>query len=260
MAPYRFFLEGQVLGHGTLGPFALRLAPDDMRHAAVLRLEAGERLAVVDAVGDCFECEVVRFSPGTLEVRIVRCSTAPGASPVVALAQGIAKGDKMDQVVRQATELGVSAFLPFTSERSVVRLAPEKAAARTERWRAVAKSAAMQSGQGRIPEVAEPKTLKELAAFTAQATAVLVFWEEAHTGSIAAVLDKALAALRVEPADARVVAVVGPEGGLGEGEVSLLLRANPRAGLVSLGPSILRTETAGVVASALTLYELGGLR
>ena len=93
------------------------------------------------------------------------------------------------------------------------------------------------------------------------ATAVLVCWEEAPSAArLGEALRSALAATETRvPADARVAVVVGPEGGLAPDEVDALLACNPRASLVSLGPSILRTETAGVVAPALVLYELGGL-
>ena len=131
-----------------------------------------------------------------------------------------------------------------------------KGAAKAERWRAIAKSAAMQSGQPAVPEVREPAGLGETCALLETAAAVLVCWEEAPSASrLDVALDRALGG---GPAaqGARVVVVVGPEGGLTEREVEVLSACNPRAALVSLGPSILRTETAGIVAPALVLYEL----
>lgn len=256
----RFFLENQVLAAETEAVFPLRLATDDAKHAKVLRLAAGEHVAVIDAASDYFECEIVDFSDGLPLVSIARHEEAVEEGPRVMLLQGLAKGDKMETVIRHATEVGVAAFVPLACRRSVVKLDGKKAAAKTGRWLAIAKSAAMQSGQARIPEVSEPMAVGEAASMLAEATAVLVCWEEAPgSASLREAIQGALAATRTPAADARIAVVVGPEGGLAEEEVRALLASNPRARLVTLGPSILRTETAGIVAPALALYELGGM-
>ncbi len=256
----RFFLEQQVIAEEEAPVFPLRVAPDDARHAKVLRLAVGEHVAVVDADRDYFECEIVSFDDVVPLVRIARHLDAPEEGPMVMLCQGLAKGDKMDDVVRHATEVGVSAFVPLVCERSVVKLDAKKAAARTDRWRSIAKSAAMQAGREMIPEVSEPATVTECAQMLGGATAVLVCWEEApESCRMADAIHGALLDTRTPAADARIAVIVGPEGGLSQREVDRLLASNDHAALVTLGPSILRTETAGVVAPALALYELGGL-
>ena len=209
MSLQHFYLHDQVLADEGAPTFPLRLSPDDAKHARVLRLAPGEHIAVVDAAQDYFECEIAAFDDAVPVVRIAQ-RLDDEERPLVMLVQGLAKGDKMETVIRHATELGVSAFVPMSCERSIVRLDARKAAARTQRWRAIAKSAAMQSGQRACPEVGEPMAL-----------------------------------------------AVGPEGGLSRSEADALLACNPRASLVSLGSSILRTETAGIVAPALVLHELG---
>lgn len=254
----RFFLENQVLAAETEAVFPLRLEADDAKHARVLRLAAGEHIAVIDADQDYFECEIVDFADELPLVSIARHEDAREAGPQVILLQGLAKGDKMETVIRHATELGVSAFVPMSCERSIVRLDAKKAAARTQRWRAIAKSAAMQSGQRACPEVGEPMALADVCAFLAHATAVLVCWEEAPLDArIEKALERGLRLDRALPENARIAVVVGPEGGLSRSEADALLACNPRASLVSLGSSILRTETAGIVAPALVLHELG---
>ncbi len=253
----RFFLEDQVLAQETEPVFPLRLAPDDVKHARALRLAPGERIAVVDAAQDYFECSVDGFADGRLTVAIARHVGAPKRRAHITVLQGLAKGEKMDAVIRQGTELGVSEFIPLVCERSVVQLDEKRAAKKVERWRAVAKSASMQSGQPRIPQVQKPQTVQEACAHLADATAVLIFWEEAPASAkLASALADALCAAGAVPEEADVAVVIGPEGGLAEGEVRALAACNPRAHLVSLGDSILRTETAGVVAPALVMHEL----
>lgn len=255
-----FYLDDQVIGAEEGAAFPLRLSSGDAKHARVLRLSPGEHLAVVDAAQDYFECEIVDFSDEIPLVRIARHLDGSEDGPTVVLVQGLAKGDKMDTVIRHATELGVSAFVPLVCERSVVKLDERKAAARTERWRTIAKSAAMQSGQRAVPEVSEPVRIADACALLSEATAVLVCWEEAPTAArMADAIAAGCDALLTPRIDARVAVVVGPEGGFSPAEVDALLASSDRAALVSLGPSILRTETAGIVASALALYELGGL-
>lgn len=253
----RFFLEDQVLAQEAEPVFPLRLAPDDMKHARALRLAPGEHIAVVDAAQDYFECRVEDSTDGRLTVAIARHEGAPKRRARITVLQGLAKGEKMDAVIRQGTELGVSEFVPLACERSVVQLDEKRAAKKAERWRAVAKSAAMQSGQPRIPQVRGPQTVQEACGRLADATAVLIFWEEAPASAkLAGALSDALTAAGTAPEEAHVIVVIGPEGGLAEGEVRALAACNPRAHLVSLGDSILRTETAGVVAPALVMHEL----
>lgn len=251
-----FFLENQVLSEESVEVFELRLSADDLKHACVMRLKSGEHLAVIDAVSDYFECCVETCDKLGLYVRITQHLEAP-ERPSVLLAQGMAKGDKMDMIIRHATELGIAGFIPLICERSVVKLDQKKTANRMKRWQTIAKSAAMQSGQSRIPELVEPCSLQDLMPCIQGATAVLICWEEAPlTKTISQALLSAKRTLRQDARDARIVVIVGPEGGLSEHEVASLLESHDRASLVSLGPSILRTETAGIVAPALVLYEL----
>lgn len=259
MSLHHFFLDDQAIGCETEPCFPLRLSADDLKHARVLRLAPGEHIGVVDAARDYFECEIVSVDDG-ITVRIAQKLDAPDASPTVVLAQGLAKGDKMDDIVRHATEVGIGAFVPLACSRSVVKLDAKKAAAKTKRWQAIARSAAMQAGRTTVPEVSEPVGIAQAAELFSEATAVLVCWEECPaTSTIASALSRAFDECVVRDArDARIVVVVGPEGGLSSDEVDILT-AGKRAWPVTLGPSILRTETAGVVAPALVLYECGGM-
>ncbi len=251
-----FFLEDQVLAQETQPSFELRLSSDDLKHVRALRLKPGEHIAVVDAASDYFECEVCSVDKTSIRVQRAQHLEAQ-IRPSVVLAQGLAKADKMDTIIRHATELGVSAFVPLLCERSIVKLDEKKTASRMHRWEILAKSAAMQSGQARIPEILEPASIDSLTQLFSGATAVLVCWEEADlTQTLSQALSCALAQTGQLPQDARVLVVVGPEGGLSQGEVSHLLSSHPRSYAITLGPTILRTETAGIVAPALVFYEL----
>lgn len=252
-----FFLDDQVLEHETAAEFPLRMSRDDAKHARVLRLSAGEHIAVVDAAQDYFECEIVSFDDAIPLVRIAQRFEDDERNASVVLVQGLAKGDKMDMVIRHATEVGVAGFVPLMCERSIVKLDEKRVASRIERWGTIAKSAAMQSGQRFVPEVSAPLNVGEVCAMLRNATAVLVCWEEApQTATLEDALSSALAYTQTPAADARVAVIVGPEGGLSQHEVDVLLACNPCSSLVTLGPSILRTETAGIVAPALVLHVL----
>lgn len=259
MALHQFFLSEQVLADEHDAEFLLALCEEDFKHASVLRLRSGEHLAVVDASGHYYECEIVRFEDDKLCVRIASRLQPKQVSSRVMLVQGLAKGDKMSELIRHATEIGVNEFYPFEAARSVTKLTKEKAQTKTERWQSVARSAAMQSGQLEIPTVHNPCAISDLKQKLTTVSALLICWEEAKPQNLGGALHDALTLQNIDSDLARIAVVVGPEGGMTAEEVDILQTITPYAYQVSLGPSILRTETAGVVASALALYELGRL-
>ena len=277
MSLHHFFLESQVLAmQNTQEPeFVLDLSRDDLAHAKVLRLKRGEHICVVDASCDYFECEIISFEK-SLRVRIAQKLHAPSALANVWLVQGLPKAAKFDDILRHGTEIGLSGFIPFQSERSVVKINKEKCNAKMLRWKSIVKSAAMQSGRVDLPEVEDVCDLDSLCIRLREFDVVVVCWEEcdcanfADGGSSDSCLKKGstmASALHVRLAkenllarDAKVCVVVGPEGGFSASEVAAMSSANINCELVSLGPAILRCETAALVASSLCLYELGALQ
>lgn len=253
----RFFLAEQVLSDEEGRAFALRLADDDLRHVRALRLAPGERIAVIDGASDYFECMIEGVEGEDVRVSIAGRASETPDRPRIALFQALPKQSKLDEVVRHATEVGVDAFHPFSSRRCVMRLDGAKADKRVERWRAIAKSAAMQAGRDSIPSVNPVATFEEALVALASFDAVLVFWEEAE--GCQSLHDRLWPLIEAGEQPASIAIVIGSEGGFEREEVERLAAASLTGWVLSLGDTILRTETAGIVAPALVAYELGGL-
>jgi 16S rRNA (uracil1498-N3)-methyltransferase len=250
MSAHRFFLTGPLPGD-PLGLLALSAA--DVHHAVdVLRLRVGEQIDVVDTDSRVWRVAVTHASADGVRGDVVR-AVASGAAPRVTLFQGVAKGEKMDAIVRQATEVGAEAIVPILTSRSVVQLDARKRADRGERWRRIAEAAAKQSKRTSVPRIADPVTLKEASGELARFDGVVVLWEECEGGPS---IDGAVRRCATAPGS-RIALVVGPEGGLSAEEVADL--RDMGAACATLGPTILRTETAAVVALSLAIFALGGL-
>ena len=220
---------------------------DETSHylVTVLRLECNAEIELFDGSGRSFLGRLVALDPATVIIeRELETSTESPCS--ITLYQAIAKADHFDLVVEKATELGVHAVVPIETARTVVRLDASKAAKRLARWERIAESAARQSGRSAIPDIRAPLSLEE-AMRLPRHPLELLFHADGGRRSLSDLV----------PGDAGEVALwVGPEGGFEDDEVT---RLKARASLVSLGPRILRSETAGIVAVALVQLLTGGL-
>lgn len=209
----------------------------------MLRKRSGDPIVVVDSAGSVFEA-AVDADDGAF-ARLAGLMATPAEPRVaVTLAQAIPKGHKMDEVVEKTTQLGVAAIVPVRSHR-VIGL--ETSPGKLERWRRIAGSAAAQSGRARVPEVAEIHTWERLIATFPQYDA----WEGVEPLPLRERLGALLGAAQ------RVLVAIGPEGGFSHDEAAAATSAGAHA--IALGPRILRTETAGLVALAAILYERGEL-
>jgi 16S rRNA (uracil1498-N3)-methyltransferase len=253
MTLHRFFLDSD-LGAMAAEGVELALSEADRHHLArVLRLVPGDRVVVADPRGIEAEATLVQVSAE----RVVADVDAPMARPNrprIVLAPGLARRERMEFTVQKCTELGVDEIWPVIAERCVVRMDEDRAGRRTERWRRIAEEAAKQSQRADVPTIREPLTLAALAAEAGRFDVVLVCWEERSSGGLG--IGGALEAAGAT-AETTVLVVIGPEGGLTESEVATLEAAGGVA--VTLGETVLRTETAAVVAVALVAYELGAL-
>jgi len=221
----------------------------------VLRVTVGERIVLLDDTG--WACTVLlrqvtaRGAIGEIEARW-QPQTEPSAQVVVC--QALPKGRRFEWVLQKGTELGVTRFVPMHTAHSVVRPSSSEGAARLERWRAIVREAAEQSGRARLPQVQAPVSFEEACAPVGADTRVLSLMPClcASSRPLREVMEE-----RSQSAWDKVRIFVGPEGDFAPEEVA---RASATgAHLVSLGPRTLRTETAALVAISAVLYALGEL-
>lgn len=252
MSAHRFFLAGPM--PQASGEVLLPLSTADVHHAvAVLRIGPGELIEVVDPTAHAGW--IVRVDSATRDgVSGEITGALEMVSPLhVTLVQGVAKGEKMDTIIRQAVEIGAAEIVPALTSRTVVRLEAQKRASRGDRWRRVAKGAAEQSRRASVPTVHDPAPLSEVLGLLDDYDVIFVLWEDAADQPG---LSSALTSLGRD-FSGRLALVIGPEGGLSEDEAAVL--AGVGGTPVTLGSGILRTETAAVTALAITMDRLGGL-
>lgn len=222
----------------------------ESRHLTrALRLRPGDTVIASDGAGHDYTVRldsVGARATGTVLDVAARGSESPLA---ITLLQAVPKGDKMETIVRAATELGAARVQPVVTSRTVVRLGAAAAASRAERWRRVAREAAKQCGRAIVPEVAAPAPLAACLPTARDHELAVCLWEGAAP-ALASVLERA-GPLR------RVAVLVGPEGGLDAAEVDAAAREGWR--VASLGPRILRTETAGPAMVAILQTRFGDL-
>ena len=217
------------------------------RHAVtVLRLQAGDTLNLFNGAGGEYRASLVAVSKREARVRLLEFHAAERESPLdITLALGISAGERMDYSLQKATELGVSAIQPLATERSVVKLAGERADKRQQHWQHVVIAACEQCGRNRVPVVAPVQKLVAYLAVVDHNKRRLLLSPDAATPL-----------KRVPPATS-VVLLIGAEGGLAPAEYQAA-QANGFEP-VNLGPRILRTETAPVAALAVLQAMWGDL-
>jgi 16S rRNA (uracil1498-N3)-methyltransferase len=239
MPARRFFVENTH----AVGDVVELSGSDAHKVARVLRLRTGDRIDVVDSSAQTFDASLI-VQDGAVRATLDAVRSAQSTNePRIDVAQGIPKGSKMDYVVEKLTELGVSTIVPVATERSIVR---EAGAPKLERWRRLAQAAAQQSGRDTIPAIEEPLDLDRLIERFTGYDVVLFPWELASGEPLRETLPSLVAGAQ------RVLIVIGPEGGFSHAEAERAAAAG--AHQISLGTSILRTETAALVMVAILRY------
>ena len=217
----------------------LELQKDAARHIMVLRLSAGDTLTLFNGLGGEYQARITRIDRQRVTAEIVSHSSREAELPYrITLAQGIPEASKMDWIIEKSVELGVSGIIPLAAQRSVVRLNSDRAEKRLSRWQAIIISAAQQCGRNRLPHIASPVGTGEYLRQTTPSPRILFSPRATETLSEWARHQK--------PQD--ITLLIGPEGGFSPEEENMAEQQGVT--FLSMGPRILRTETAGLAAVA----------
>ncbi len=231
---HRFYADER----GVQGETAF-LCEEDARHATrVLRMKEGEGCELF-ADGRRFSGEIAVIDNGEVQVRVTGEMPSTEAKLRITLYQGLPKADKMELIVQKATELGAAKVVPVAMGRCVVQLDAKDGRKKQERWQKIAREACKQSGRCEMMQVTEPISFKQLLARLPEHGAAIVPWEDARGYSLARFHEE-------HPNITDLAIVIGPEGGMSEDEIARMKEASCQS--VTLGPRILRTETAGLCA------------
>ena len=245
----RFFVPPGALASDSVsieGPLARRLAK-------VLRLAPGDEIICFDGGGEDARVRIETSDGRRVTGPVIERAPGPPESPVrINLYQSVTKGERFEWLLEKATEIGVARFVPLIAARAVVKTAGE--GNRSERWRRIVVEAAEQCGRSAVPEVTAPQRF-DAAIASAQGLLLLPYEEAGESApGIADVLRQEIDALF---AQGEISIFIGPEGGFEAAEVERARATS--AHVITMGRRVLRSETAGLVASTLALHAVGEL-
>jgi 16S rRNA (uracil1498-N3)-methyltransferase len=236
-----------LVGPDRLSADRVVLDGPEGRHAAtVRRLRVGERVDLTDGAGLLAECVVASVAGrDALELDVLARRRTPAPDPRIVVVQALPKGDRGELAVELMTEVGVDEIVPWEASRCVTRWHADRRDRALGRWRSTAREAAKQARRSWFPEITEPADTAEVATRVAAATCAVILHEEAR---------EPLSGL-VTPTAGEILVIVGPEGSITEEELQRFAEAGATPAL--LGPTVLRTSTAGVAAAAVLLAATG---
>lgn len=230
------------------------LDPAESHHAAdVLRIEPGDRVTVFNGEGAEALAEVAQIGRDRVEVKKLHASKTAPLQCAITLAQAIPKGKNMEFIIEKGTELGAAAIAPLLSERTVVQCDAEEALKKKQKWQRVALEACKQCGQNWLPEILPPQTPKDFFAGASRYDLMLIASLQPDAQHLKRVLAEA-----GPQAPRRVLVLVGPEGDFTPAEIALARSHGCRP--ITLGPIILRTETAALYCLSVLSHELLNLK
>lgn len=254
----RFFVKKDAVdkSHGRI-----TITGEDVKHIRnVLRSVPGDALELSDGAGTDFDVTIESIEKENIITRINGSGSNRTESPIdITLFQGIPKADKMDFIIQKCVELGVNRIVPVMTVRTVVKFDNAKdAAAKAARWQRIALEAAKQCDRGIVPAVDVPVRFAEALKLAGSSPLRFIPYEEETGGNLRTHLEKAKAENFAEGRQRVKIAIfIGPEGGFASEEVAKAAESGFVS--VTLGPRILRTETAGIAVVSIIGYELGDM-
>jgi 16S rRNA (uracil1498-N3)-methyltransferase len=243
---YRFFVDNEQIIDDRI-----EIIGADVKHIRdVLRLRVGEKIEI-SSEGTTYTSKIETLEKSKIIVEIISNNKGTNEPLIdIILYQGLAKGSKMDVIIQKGTEVGIKTFYPLATSRSIVKINDiKKEQSKVERWNTIADGAAKQSKRDLIPKVENIISFNEMIDLLKDEENIIVPYEDEKANTIKHDLQNINGN--------KIHLIIGPEGGFDPNEIEKLKEIG--ASIVTLGPRILRTETAGLVAAAVILYELGDL-
>lgn len=241
---YQFFVESEQVAEEFI-----QITGSDVNHIRnVLRMKPGEKIRISDKSGNSFFCHIEKIEENEVIAAIdEKDEQGTELANQIVLFQGLPKSDKMELIIQKAVELGACQIVPVEMKNCVVKLDAKKAQSKCSRWQAISESAAKQSKRTVIPKICLPVSWKEAIKQAEELDVVLVPYENERG------MEATREAIRAIQPGQTIGIMIGPEGGFAEAEIENLPEKMQR---ISLGRRILRTETAGLAALSMLVYEL----
>ena len=245
---HRFYLPPEDW-HGD----ALGLTGAEAHHCRnVLRLESGDKIVLFDGRGRELTAEIISGNASEIRLRKLHEAQTPPLRCQITLGQAIPKGKNMDLIVQKAVEIGAAEIAPIISDRTIVRLADETAAVKQAKWQAIAIEAAKQCGQNWLPQVQIPQTLSQFFQNHPRFDLQLIGSLQSDARHLKKILEQFTTEHGERPTN--VLMLVGPEGDFTPAELSLARSHGCQP--ITLGPIVLRVETAAIYCLSILSYEL----
>lgn len=252
---HRFFIEPREQPSAAQ-PGSTLVLPERLAHQVhtVLHLAPGEQLVLLDNSGSELLCTILKSERKRVEVQVQEQRPGkPESSVHIVLCQGLLKSARFEWILEKGTELGVSTFAPILCRRSASGL-EDAGPAKLQRWQRIIQEATEQCGRARLPTLLPIRPLPEALKTLSPDALALMPWEEEQSLSLHTVLQEVRSHLQPSTGQLTVIVFIGPEGGLQSDEVQLAQHHGVHA--VTLGPRILRAETAALASVANVMYEL----
>lgn len=244
---HKFFIDKEnILGE------KLYITNDDVNHIyKVLRLNTGDIILVCDGYGREYTSKIAEINKKEVICDIIDAFDNMSEPPVkVTLFQGLPKAQKMEYIIQKSVEIGIYKIQPVITQRVVVKTEGKDISNKLERWRRISEEAAKQSNRGIIPEIQEPVTFEEAVENIKVLDLSIIPYEKEKNNGLKNILSD-------NPGVKNIGVLIGPEGGFDDSEIDKCMKNGVIP--VTLGPRILRTETAGIAALSMVLYEIGDM-